>query len=174
MDKKSVTLRERGLRLYPNVDVVLTYQNFGSSWLGILRGSSDNIELVFNGLFNLCATNGDVSYQDHAKCVAVFWSDRRGMRRFFFNQHFLPRFKLGESNGQLKRQAMRYAHTQLEALTNFGHESFMDFDNQFTLEPYSCGSITAERPDEDMKDAILAHAFTEKESKRTIDNPERP
>lgn len=153
------------MKLYQNLDVDLTYQNFGSAWLGVLRGATDNIELAFNGLYNFCATNGSLSYQDHVKCVATFWSDRKGMRRFFFNQHYIPRFedRNHPDNGRLVRQSMRHAQAQMSLLCA-SHEPFMDFDNRFAPAVFTCGKITAERPDSDLKDAILSHAFAEKES----------
>lgn len=160
----------RTMKVYPNLDVDLTYQNFGSAWLGILRGATENIELAFNGLFNHCATNGEHQFQDHLQCVSSFWSDRRAMRRFFFNQYFMPKVVAERGNGKLARMAMRYAHTKLAELAATSHEFFMDFSKQYMLEPYSNGCITAERPDSDMKDAILANAFSDRDVSKVVDN----
>ena len=41
----------KGIRVYEHINVDLTYQNFGSSYLFILRGSAACIDLVFNGLY---------------------------------------------------------------------------------------------------------------------------
>lgn len=154
------------MRLYSNLDVEVTYQNFGSAWLGVMRGATENIELCFNGLFNLCATSGEHQYQDHLQTISLFWTERKAMRRFFFNRYYLPRFtsRKDVGNGKLVRDAMRHAWAQLELMTSTSHEAFLDFDNQFMPETYGNGMITAERPDADMKDAILANAFREKES----------
>lgn len=158
------------MKLYPNLDVEFTYQNFGSAWLGILRGASEQIELAFNGLFNLCATNGEHEFQDHLRCVSVFWSSRNAMRRFFFNQYYMPRFDACQSNGKLVRSAMRHALRQIETLSQTCHEDFMNFDNQYAPDTYVCGQITAEKPDSDMKDAILLHAYADKENTKNVDN----
>jgi hypothetical protein len=161
------------MKIYPEIDVELTYQNFGSAWLGVLRGSTDNIETVFNGLFNLCATNGERQFQDHLQCVAVFWSDRRAMRRFFFNRYYMPRYhpEPDVRNVRLVRDAMRYALQSLKQLAQGNHEAFLDFSKCYVPEVYGTGTISAERPDSDMKDAILSHAFAEKDSAKVVDSP---
>jgi hypothetical protein len=153
------------MKLYHNLDVQLSYQNFGSAWLCILRGPTEQIGLAFNGLFNLCATNGEMEFQDHLEMVATFWTDRRAMRRFFFNQYFMPRCmgNRGRGQGRLARMAMRHAWTKLDSMSGC-HEQYLDFANQWMPETYGNGCISAERPDADMKDAILSNAFKEKET----------
>jgi hypothetical protein len=155
------------MKLYETVPVDMTYQNFGSAWLGVLRGPTEQIELTFNGLFNLCATNGRLEYKDHLSMVAVFWTDRRAMRRFFFNRYFIPRCmgNRGRGNGKLVRMSMRYAWNQLATLNKTSHEAYLNFTGNREQTFYSCGKIGAERPDTDMKDAIIFNAFKEKESK---------
>lgn len=166
----------RTMKPYPNVDVTLHYQNFGSAWLCILRGPTEKIKEVFNGLFNLCATNGELEFQDHLEMVATFWTDKRAMRRFFFNQFFMPRFmgNRGRGQGKLARMAMRFAWQRLEAMSSC-HEFYLDFANHYVPETYGNGCISAERPDIDMKDAILTYAFQEKETltHKVVDTSER-
>lgn len=154
------------MKVYSKVDVGLTYQNFGSAWLGILRGSTENIELVFNGLYNLCATSGELQYQDHLQCVAIFWSDYKGMRRFFFNQYYLPRYisSRDPANGKTVRESMRYALNQLRELSATSHESFLDFTRRYVPDVYHTGQITAERPDNDLKDLIVMNAFKDRDT----------
>ena len=155
---------ERGVQLYPDFDVRLTYQNFGSTWLCILRGESANIERVFNGLYNYRATNGDYSFFDHAETVATFWSDYRSLRRFFFNRYWFPRsdnlpfFR----RVKLAKEAMRYALNQIAELRANGHEFFMDFSVKFEPVVHTMGTTNAENPDADFKDAVLTHAFKDK------------
>lgn len=150
----------KGILPYPQVPVVLTYHNFGSCWCCILRGSTENIDLVFNGFYNLCATNGEYQFFDHLKTVAVFWSTRERMRRFFFMQKHAPEVMV---TGRTIRNAMRYARKQLDALSAHGHEFFINFDRQFAPLEYGSGTITAERPDSDFKDSVLANAFASKD-----------
>jgi len=153
----------RGIKPYSaeNLEVTLTYQNFGSTWLCILRGSKEDIDLAFNGFFNYRGTNGEYEFFDHTQNVAVFWSDKRALRRFFFNRYFMPRFDNGNAvnQGRLIRDAMKYAHKKILALRANGHESIMDFSNCYEPVCHQVGKIRAENPDSDMKDAILEHSF---------------
>jgi hypothetical protein len=145
------------MKLYPNVNVSFTYQNFGSAWLGVLRGPSEKLQEVFNGLFNYCATNGNMEVRDHLGMLGSFWTSRRAMRRFFFNRYFIPRATGNSGQGKLARTAMRYAWQKLAEMSRH-HERFLQFES-FAPDVYTNGSICAERPDTDMKDAILSHAF---------------
>lgn len=154
------------MKVYPTLNVQLSYHNFGSAWLMILKGSTEEIDLAFNGLFNLCATNGSYEFRDHLKTVAVFWSDESSMERFFFNQFFLPRCttrKKKEKTDGAYPSAVSFATNQMGQL-RLCHEFFLDFNNRFVPDTYTNGKISAERLDTDMKDAILAHAFTDKSS----------
>ena len=157
------------MKLHSDLDVNFTYQNFGSAWLGILRGSTENIELAFNSLFNLCATNGSKEYQDHLELIATFWTDKHAMRRYFFNRYYMPRYN-GAKDGKLARAAMRHAWAKLEQLSATSHESYLSFDRN-VAEAFGMGSITAERPDTDFKDAVLDNAFKTKDDsvKQSID-----
>ena len=166
MNKAKTVFREipkapRGILPYQTIDVTLTYQNFGSTWLCILRGKTEDIDLVFNGLFNFRATNGEYQFHDHVQTVAVFWSDRRALRRFFFNRYFFSR-SVGGATRQLVRESMKYSHNQIQALRDNGHEFFMDFSKQFMPQVHAMGTISAERPDADFKDAVLDYAFKDK------------
>lgn len=139
-------------------------QSCGSSWLGILRGRLDDIEAVFRGLWNLRATSGELEYRDAAQTIATFWTTPKNMRRFFFNHFFLPRENGSPYQRALKREAINYARRQLSELTGTA-EKFINFDRIVVLpDAHSSGTITAEKPDNDMKDAILSHAFESKDS----------
>ena len=157
------------MKIYNNVDVNMTYQNCGSTWYGILHGSAENIDLVFNGLYNLMGTNdffadGKKGYEffDTAQTIAVFWTNEKKMRRFFFNQkmahELLPsKEKIAECN--------QFADAQIEAL-KLTHETLLrSKDNTLTdvSSEYNMGSVQAERPDNDFKDSVLSHAFSAKE-----------
>lgn len=156
------------MKLYQNLDVTLTYQNFGSSWLGILRGPTENIKLAFNGLFNLCATNGEIDFQDHLQLLATFWSNRKAMRRYFFNRFYLSRVTGERGQGALIRLAMRYALTQLLELNANSHEVFMNFETQYVADSYGSGTINAEKPDYSIQDSILLHALQRPEPTQSI------
>lgn len=134
------------MKLYQQLGVTLAYQNFGSAWLGILRGKTEEIDLTFNGLFNLLATSGEMEFHDHTKCLATFWTSQEGMHRFFFNQFYLPR-ETGK-NGQEKLVALAnaYAAERIAELRE-SHEGFMRFDRVYMPNAYGIGTATAEKPD---------------------------
>lgn len=160
----------RGVQVYPNMDVWLTYQNFGSAWLGILRGPTEQIEQVFNGLFNLRATNGEMNYFDHCKTVATFWTSKPALIRFFRNQYLLVRepdnYK-DEISANLMNEARLYVLIQMSELADGGHEALMDFsDTFFETSEYSMGKVSAERPDCDMKDAIISYAYRDRTNEK--------
>lgn len=152
-------METKGIRVYPTLDVTLTYQNFGSAWLGILRGPTEQIERAFNGLFNLGGANGEHEFQDHLSMLTLFWTSKKGLRRFFFNRYFLARVTSWRGNLRLARAAMRFAQAQVSQLRETGHEAYLNFGHRSLPEIYTCGQLTAEKPDVDMKDAILMHAF---------------
>lgn len=156
------------IKVYPKIDVDLTYQNFGSAWLCILRGTTENIESVFNGLYNFCGTNGkEPDYRNSSHTCAVFWSDKKSLRRFFFNQYYIPRFDLNKAwDGKTIREAMTRAKAQIQSLRETAHEFFINFDKVFDVDTHCVGNIKAERPDSDFKDSIMIHAFQD----RMLDN----
>ena len=157
------------MKVYPNLTTTISYHNFGSAWLMILKGTTEDINLAFNGLFNLGATNGELEFRDHIHTVATFWSDEKSMEKFFFNKFFLPRcstrVKDTHKDGAYKT-AMSVASNQMTELKNC-HEFFLDFNNRFVPDVYATGKVTAENPDTDMKDSILTHAFTDKSETTT-------
>ena len=155
---------KQGIKPYPSLNVYLTYQNSGSTWIGILRGKAADIDLVFNGLYNFMATNGSYNFFDHAKTVAIFWTDERALKRFFFNKYFFPKSEnlCLPVRGKVIREAMAFAQAQLAELRANGHEVIKDFSNQFSPMVHAMGQISAERPDSDFKDSVLAHAFKDK------------
>lgn len=157
MKENTITRQTKGLFLYPGVNVKMTYQNFGSTWLGILRGSTENIESVFNGLYNLGATGGKLSFCDHQQTIANFWTSEQELRKFFYNRKALRIHR-----DTTRQQAQEYAKEQMEALRGNCHECFMDFETSDEIQEYSMGTTKAENPDADFKDTVLANAFKDK------------
>ena len=164
-----------GIEIYADYPSRLTYQNFGSAWLIILRGSTESIERTFYGLFNWGATNGEMTFEDHLETVAVFWSERKQMTRYFFNRYYSPRCNGNAPHqGRLVRQAMRYAWSQLDRMAKECHEHYRDFSERYSAETFGSGIVCAEHPDTDMKDAILAHAFEDRSSAKVVDFDANP
>lgn len=160
------------MKLYANLDVNLTYQNYGSTWALTMRGKTEHIEQAVNGLFNWGATNGDCEYYDHTQTVAVIWTDEPSMRRFFYLQalrkmvssieyvrtHTAENRILGKLAG---KRISEIAHVQAERrirALRHRHEKFFNFTKSYMPETHGTGQITAERPDLDMKDSILINA----------------
>jgi hypothetical protein len=154
------------MRVYPDIDVELTYQNFGSSWLVILRGSTENIERVFLGLWNLGATQGELEYKDHLQTVARFWSDEKNMRRFFMNQIDIPLCTVPHKKKETDRvykTACIVADAKMKVLRETSHEFFLNHRLTSPGDVYDMGVVCAEKPDVDMKDAIINNAYRDKE-----------
>jgi hypothetical protein len=162
------------MKLYKDIDVSLTYQNFGTHWLGILRGKEQDIELVFNGLFNFGATSGKLEFQGFGNTVATFGTDKKSLYDYFFT-----RFLLNKCNHKNTKKhpwekhpsfkpAQSYAGQSIAELQEFGHESFINYRNKHSLDIYSTGTMSAEKPDMDFKDAVLEHCF--KDADVIIDN----
>lgn len=156
------TPEKRFIRACRNSKVTMNYQNFGvETWLIILRGSTEEIELAFNAMYNWGATNGEMQYFDHSQTVAIFWTSERKLLRCFYNQY---RFSPHTAYRGKHRNAQAAIDT-VQKLREVGHEPFMNFANLVDTEDYSTGTISAERPDHDFKDNVLAHAFHDGENK---------
>lgn len=158
------------MKIYQSLNVSLSFQNLGSRWLGILRGDTEGIELTFNGLYNLMGANGSMEYRGHSDCLATFWTCRNSMRRFFFNQYFIPKTDYPVT-GKVIRSAMRFTHEQLGELTTH-QERFLSYENKILTDDHACGTITAEKPDHDMRDEILISSFNDKTQKNSVDSSE--
>lgn len=154
------------MKVYPNLTVELTYQNFGSTWLCILRGNAEEITYTFNGLFNLQATNGDYQFEDSDQNLAVFWSSEKGMHRFFSNYYLQPREENAvtpQEKQNLLHEAAKFADAKMLELRNGNHEKYLDFKPDDEIYYHSVGKVKAERPDDDFRDAVLNHAFTDRD-----------
>jgi len=133
------------MKIYESLSVELAYQNLGSTWLMILRGTKNDIELTFNGLYNLRATDGSLTYQNEAKTMATFWSSKEKMKRFFQNK-----YSFANGNAQ-KVEIDLFSNQKLEQLKQ-NQEIFKTFTSN-NICSYGKGIINAERPDDDFRDA---------------------
>lgn len=152
------------MKIYRNLDVNLTYQNFGSTWALIMRGKTESIEAATNGLFNWKATSGDVEFHDLAETVGVIWTNEDSMEHFFFCQaenHLLNQIDC-EPNSDMEKRIKKVASSistrKMKCLREY-HENFFNFSGSHAPETYGNGKLTAERPDVDMKDSIVDYAF---------------
>lgn len=148
-----------GMKVYDTLDVSLTFQNCGSVWLMVLRGSQAHIEQAFNGLFNFNATSGQLEYTSLERNVATFWTKPSRMWQFFYNRHILK--------FSSHKHADIYADMQMAELVKHSHV-FKDFHRGMILsDVFAIGTACAEKPDTDFKDAILLHAHDSKEVAKT-------
>jgi hypothetical protein len=133
----------------------VTYQNFGTSWLIIIKGKEDDIEQTYNSLYNWQATgmHPHLDYRDAARTVATCWTNQGNWIRYCAN--------IFELRHDTKKGLFLYVREQLRELKN-SQESFWDFRREYEPDIYSNGVITAEKPDEDFKDAVLKESFKDK------------
>lgn len=160
-----------GMKLYEKLEVTVGYQNFGSAWLIILRGKEEDIELAYNSLYNLCATPNrcTLEFPEQTKTVATFWTDEQNLLRYWRNRYECLHPELGRTIAKRKcAEAENYALTQVNILRDTCHEFFRDFSKNVP-EYFGTGTISAAKPDSDFKDAVLTHAFEDKNTNKTID-----
>jgi hypothetical protein len=148
------------MKIYDTLNVELSYQNCGSQWLIVLAGKEEEIELAFNGCYNLCATSGDLRFTDHTRSTATFWSKEKNMRRFFYNLNFL------RHSCDVRAQA--FSDAKMLELTNQSVQ-FFDFTREVAEDGFVVGSNKAERPDIDFRDAVLNHSFKDKTSVKDVE-----
>lgn len=161
------------MKIYPQIDVDLKFQNCGSSWLMVLTGKEENIELVFNGLWNYGATNVSIQradgtnyngldYVDANKTTATFWSSPEKMYKFFYNSHLIAcqQESCSESAHVVARMRMEQLRQETISFRNFNQTPF--------ISAFEIGTMKAERPDDNYKEKALM--FSQKKSgEKTID-----
>jgi hypothetical protein len=134
---------KKTVRVYDNLNVQMSFQNCGSVWLMILRGSEAEIELAFNGLYNFGATGGRLDYTTHDKTTAKFWSNEESMYSFYYMRHYI------KHNGQ--KAARLWAEGKMRELRQTC-EQFYSFTRRGPDATFGVSTATAERPDTDFKD----------------------
>jgi hypothetical protein len=152
------------MKIYPKLNVELRFQNCGSWWLMILEGAEADIELCFNGLWNHGAidvsveradgsTYNGLDYTDNTRTKAKFWSTPEKMRKFFFNSHLLA---------CQQESCAPYAHVvanmRIEELKR-DMITFVDFTRPQFVNSFDVGTVRAERPDDNYREAALTHSF---------------
>ena len=79
------------MKLYPNLNATLTYQDYGSSWLLVMRGSKQDINLLFNAIYNFGAVEKSSPEFNDTEDIATVWSNEDKTWNFFYYLH-LNRF----------------------------------------------------------------------------------
>lgn len=156
------------LKLYPNTNATLAIQNYGSGCLMVLRGGKNEINLLFNALFNLRAVDNTRLDFNEMEDEATCWTTEKKVEKFFVNFSLHRLLNRGHTCDGLTRgvaekqgkdlfQNFYDNHRESRSLYHYGSPANNDF--------YSLGKITAERPDNDFKDKVLGYAFKDKEER---------
>ena len=132
----------------------VSYQNFGTSWLIILKGAEKDIEESYNSFYNFCASGiePNLDWRDGAKTVATFWSNETRMKDYFKNIFEICR-------EGLETETVAFVDKNLAELRN-SPESFWDFRKHYMPDVHETGTIKAERPDNDFKDLVILNGLT--------------
>lgn len=163
MKTKLLADRATPFRIYSNCPVDISYQNFGSVWLVILRGKEQDIEATFNGFFNFGATNGDLDFHDGEHTIGTFWTKEENLRWAFATirlNHYLLKGRGQKAKGRkggFWNKALNAAEVMMGRLKQ-RHEPFISYSST-GVESFSTGTVRAEKPDYDGKDLILFSAF---------------
>lgn len=169
--------------LFKICPVSFSYQNFGTKWLVIMRGTEQDIESNFNALYNWGATNGSLDYHNTERNVATFWSSKDRLYWAFSNirlNHCLKTSKGRNTKwkrGGLWSKATDGAWHMINVFMLYT-ETFLTFEPVDYAKAYTCGRVSAERPDYDGRDLIIFASMTdkevEKEATKDVDNSETP
>lgn len=160
-------------RLYESCPVDISYQNFGTAWLVILRGKEEDIESTFNGFYNFSGTNGELDFHTADHTIATFWSKEENLMWAFATirlNHYLLKGRGEKSKGKGNTfwyRACKAAGIMIQRLRQRS-ESFINYSGT-DVPVFSMGdSITAEKPDYDGKDLIILSAFEDKGAEKCI------
>ncbi len=187
-----------------NID--LTFQPLGSQFLMVMRGTEEDMELAYNGFYNFGGTASHMRYKKdpdtglmitcggkegshldygtHNRNVATFFSTAEKMHKFFFNKAFhkhvdnWPKKKRGQNSGGIFPFCQQYADSAMVELESSKEMFYHPQLSSRSLEHiYSVGTVAAERPDDDFRDAVVKKSFGASEktvsaSEKDIDNSE--
>lgn len=153
------------MKLYPNLNATLTYQDYGSSWLLVMRGSKQDINLLFNAIYNFGAVEKSSPEFNDTEDVATVWSNEDKTWNFFYYLHLNRFLNRGHKDCVFTEDvALADAQKAFDIFVETAREPRMLYKNSkpVFLDNYSVGKIKAENPDADMKDAIISNAFNDK------------
>lgn len=153
------------MKIYNNINATFTMQDYGSAWLIIMRGTQQEIEWLFNGFFNHGAVDTSEIKWNDLDDTALFWTNKEKMGKFFWNLALHRKLNQGHAdNKSTSNAAYLIGESMLKDLYNNHRESRnMYHYGSENYYQYNIGKISAESPDLDMKDAIINHAYAEKE-----------
>jgi hypothetical protein len=146
----------------------LTYQLNGSLIFLILRGKERDVIETHNSLFNLGGTPAFLDWKERGdNSLAIVSSSRQKMANYFYNAHYN---KFHDS-----QKARTTSMIKMADLFNPENKNGEVFIKSFKAakpisDTFNVGIVKAERPDVDMKDSIMSHAFNDdsKTSKNTV------
>lgn len=135
----------------------LTYQNYGSAILIFIEGNTtaDAYEKYLS-LYNWNATSSEAT--EVAEGIISCWSTLEKFQKYLWDihenrlWHNVPK----DCKNPMDIAVRAYLLMQQD-FANTPHETHRSVNNNFTMVDF--GTIEAEKPDMDFKDAVLAHAF---------------
>lgn len=144
------------MKLFKSLNADIKVVDFGTSWSIVMRGSKQEIDYIFNAMFNYGATNNAHYNFNDAETEASFFTTKDRMTKFF--KGFWEN-RLWHEN-KLADEAAALAQASVEDLFVNHREPRQQY-RQTTYEDnaYRVGKITAERPDSSFKDAVIESAF---------------
>jgi len=155
------------MKIYPTLGVNATFQFNGSNLLIILVGLEEEIELTVNGLFNHGAVGkrSRLEYTNHLRNRAFIWSTPQDLFSFFFN-FYTHRFFEYKTEEMMARYMAWIKFKEAQANSN----PYFNFERaDMELDELTTGRTTAERPDNDFRDAVLKHSLNDRTSVKEVE-----
>ena len=136
----------------------LTYQNQGSNWAVFINGETEEeITRCYYSLWNWKATSGDLFWMNGAR--AYIWSTKARLEKYFENIYLMELIdnRAAEFKGKRFGALPVAKEMAAERLEGLQQEKLLTFGGNY--ETFALGSISAEKPDLDLKDYFLARSF---------------
>ena len=143
------------MKLFKSLNADIKVVDFGTSWSIVMRGSKQEIDYIFNAMFNYGATN-DAHYNfNNTETEASFFTTKERLTKFF--KGFWEN-RLWHEN-ELADEAAALAKASVEDLFANHREARQQYRaTTYEDSKYSFGKIKAERPDDSFKDVVAANA----------------
>lgn len=150
---------------HPMFKAKMTVQRNGSTVLISLAGTTGDITDAFNSLFNwgavgdLRRADNGLDFKNHTRTVAECWTTPEKLFRYIFTRTLNAAEDasglIGEAPLLMRRDAFASAKRIMAELESAPFYNPVDHEP----EEFATGHARAERPDSDFKDAVLSHAF---------------
>lgn len=146
------------MKLYNSITAETFVQDFGNSWLIVMQGPRNEVELLFNGFFNFGATD-DPNYiwDDVSELGGTFFTTKERMTKFFEGYLENRYCNAGKSQEESIALAQKEAPALVEDLFLNHRQSRAPQQKAFDDGVYNFGTTNAEKPDDSFIDAVIAN-----------------